>query len=87
MAVSEQPDEKDAVVTTRVEWRVESDTTEDEFGTDEAGARQWLAEVQRKVRDGEPHWEPAVLMSRTVTVSESPWKPITSPERTGQWPC
>lgn len=63
-----------AVTTTSVQWRVESDTTEDEFGIDEAGAREWLAEVQRKVRDGEPHWEPAVLMKRTVTITEGAWE-------------
>lgn len=66
-------------VTTTVEWRVESETTEDEFGTDETGAREWLAEVQRRVRDGVPHWEPAVLMSRTVTVAVTPWTRVTPP--------
>lgn len=81
--MSEHTAETDALTTTRIEWRVESDTTEDEFGSDEAGARAWLAEVQRKVRKGEPHWGPAVLMSRTVTVVESPWERVIPPASTG----
>lgn len=68
-----------AGVHTHVEWRVESETTEDEFGIDEAGARKWLAEVQQKVRDGEPHWEPAVLLRRTVTVTATPWTEAGDP--------
>lgn len=61
---------------TRIEWRVESETTEDEFGTDESAAREWLAWVERQVREGVPHWSPAVLMRRTVVVTETAWEEV-----------
>ena len=67
---------------TRVEWRVESETLEDEFGTDEVGAREWLAVVQQRVRDREPFWEPAVLMCRTVTTTTSDWTTAPPPNPT-----
>lgn len=52
----------------RVEWRVETDQTEDDFGTDEDGARDWLARCEDN-----PEWLPAVLMSRTVVTKYSDW--------------
>lgn len=52
-----------------VEWRVESDSLEDEFDTDERAAREWLAHCKQN-----PDWEPAVLMKRTVTVERSAWE-------------
>lgn len=51
------------------EWRVETDQTEDEFGTDEAGARDWLARTK-----DHPDWMPAVLMRRTVVTETSDWE-------------
>ena len=56
-------------ISRRVEWRVETDQTEDDFGTDERGAREWLA----RCKDN-PDWAPAVLMKRTVTVTTSAWR-------------
>jgi hypothetical protein len=53
----------------QTEWRVETDETEDEFGTDEAGAREWLASC----RDN-PEWLPAVLLRRTVVTEISKWE-------------
>lgn len=54
-----------------IEWRVESETTEDEFGTDEDGARAWLAECAKR-----PDWEPVVLMTRTVTTDKTAWTEV-----------
>ena len=54
----------------RVEWRVETDQTEDDFGTDEQGARDWLAHCE-----DHPDWRPAILMSRTVVTEASDWMP------------
>jgi hypothetical protein len=54
-----------------IEWRVESETTEDEFGTDEEGAREWLARCQDN-----PEWEPVTLMRRTVTRDATAWEAI-----------
>jgi len=62
---------------TRVEWRVESETTEDDFGADESAARAWLLTCAEN-----PDWEPAVLMRREVTVSTTDWvaeQPTPSP--------
>lgn len=53
----------------RIEWRVETDQTEDDFGTDEQGARDWLAECEDL-----PDCEPATLMSRTVTIDATAWE-------------
>jgi hypothetical protein len=55
--------------TTQTEWRVETDRTEDDFGADEDGAREWLARTE-----DHPDWLPAVLMRRTVTVETSEWE-------------
>lgn len=60
-------------VETRFEWRVESESTEDEFGNNEQQARDWLADINEKVRRGEPFWEPAVLRRRTVTTITTEW--------------
>ena len=57
-----------SVTTTVTEWRVETDQTEDDFGTNEQHAREWLAYCESK-----PEWMPAVLMSRTVTTTTSAW--------------
>lgn len=54
----------------RTEWRVETDGTEDEFGTDEQEAREWLELCERK------GWLPAALMRRTVTVEASAWERV-----------
>lgn len=54
-----------------VQWRVETDTTEDEFGEDERDARAWLARCAAN-----PEWEPATLMRRTVSTVTSEWVPI-----------
>lgn len=51
-----------------IEWRVETDTTEDEFGTDEQGARDWFARCKAN-----PDWEPPALMRRTVVTESSEW--------------
>lgn len=52
----------------RVEWRVETDQTEDDFGTDEQGARDWLTHCEAN-----PDWLPATLMRRTVVTETSDW--------------
>lgn len=54
-----------------VEWRVESETLEDEFGTDEEGARKWLVVCRTK-----PGWEPVTLMRRTVRTVVGPWESV-----------
>lgn len=51
------------------EWRVETDQTEDDFGDDEKAARDWLAHCK-----DHPDWRPAVLLKRTVTVTETEWE-------------
>jgi len=61
-----------ALPTTTTEWRVESESCEDEFGTDEAAARKWL--IRCNTTRG---WEPSVLMSRTVTTVSTPWREVT----------
>lgn len=61
---------------TTVEWRVETDQTEDEFGTDEQAARDWLARCK-----DHPDWRPAVLMCRTVTISTGEWTTIPTEAR------
>ena len=71
--MSEHSAENDVTIT--VEWRVESETTEDEFGTDEEAAREWLAHC-----DAMPDWEPVELLCRTVTVTTTPWS-VTPPRR------
>lgn len=72
MLAARQPAPVDAeTLEAQTQWRVESETTEDEFGTDEAAARQWLSECQSR-----PDWEPSVLMSRTVTTITTPWKEV-----------
>lgn len=55
----------------RVEWRVETDQTEDEFGTDEQGAREWLAHCREH-----PDWMPARLMRRTIITNTSEWETV-----------
>lgn len=54
---------------TFTEWRVETEDLEDDFGTDEAGAREWLAHCESN-----PDWAPAVLMSRTVITETTAWE-------------
>lgn len=54
-----------------VEWRVESESLEDEFGTDEEGARKWLVVCRTK-----PGWEPVTLMRRTVRTVVGPWEVV-----------
>lgn len=56
---------------TRTEWRVESESLEDEFGEDEARAREWLA-----ITLANPEWEPAVLKRRVVNVTTGPWTEV-----------
>lgn len=56
-----------------IEWRVETDQTEDDFGTDEQGARDWLARCQE-----DPDWLPAVLMTRTVTIDKTTWAEVSA---------
>jgi hypothetical protein len=56
---------------TRVEWRVESETLEDEFGTDEGAARRWLAITKQR-----EDWEHSVLMRREVTITTSDWTEV-----------
>ena len=51
------------------EWRVETDQTEDDFGTDEAAARDWLAECENN-----PDWMPAWLLRRTVVTEITEWE-------------
>lgn len=53
----------------RTEWRVETDQTEDDFGTDEQGARDWLARCEVA-----PDWLPAVLKKRVVITEISNWE-------------
>lgn len=60
---------------TTVEWRVESETLEDEFGNDEKAAREWLARCRAN-----PDWEPVVLRRRTVTVTTSDWEDVDDAE-------
>lgn len=57
-------------VESRTEWRVESETLEDEFDTKEDEAREWLERCRLN-----PDWEPAVLMSRRVLTITEPWAP------------
>lgn len=54
-------------------WRVESETLEDEFEDREAEARQWLAEVNKRVRMGVDLWEPSVLKKREMITVIGPW--------------
>jgi len=56
---------------TTTEWRVESENYEDEFGTDEAAARDWLRRCNMT-----PGWEASVLMTRTVTTASTPWQEV-----------
>lgn len=55
-----------------VEWRVESDQTEDDFDGNEREAREWLARCKRN-----PGWLPARLMRREVTTTVGPWVEVT----------
>ena len=56
--------------TERTEWRVETEMTEDDFGTDEADARRWA----HYAIDARPTWAPVRLLKRTVIVEESDWE-------------
>lgn len=56
----------------RTEWMVETEQTEDDFGTDEAGAREWLTRVEDN-----PEWLPALLRRRTVVVETSDWETVS----------
>lgn len=58
----------------RTEWRVESEDTEDEFDTDEHAAREWLATCNERAQRGDPHWLPATLMRRVVTITATDWE-------------
>lgn len=52
----------------RTEWRVESESTEDEFGTYEQDARDWVEHCRNN-----PDWEPVRLLSRVVTTHKTEW--------------
>jgi hypothetical protein len=54
-----------------VEWRVETEQTEDDFGTDESGARSWFANCK-----DDPEWAPVVLLRRTVVIYTSEWEKV-----------
>lgn len=54
-----------------VEWRVETEQTEDDFGTDEDSAREWLARTE-----DDPDWLPARLLRRTVVHESSAWEVV-----------
>lgn len=56
--------------TVSVEWRVETDETEDDFGYNEKGAREWFARAKAE------GWEGVRLQSRTVTFSATAWKKV-----------
>lgn len=55
-----------------VDWAVETSQTVDNFGSNEAGAREWAVRCEE-----DREWRPVRLLRRTVTIETTAWEVVT----------